>query len=69
VLFTKTYGRVLARGLSVLDPRLPEDLTARSPLGTLGAALKGISMNSFRQIWSRHELDLFVNFAATKKWI
>jgi len=34
VLFTKTYGRVLAPGLSVLDPRLPEDVTARSPLGT-----------------------------------
>ena len=24
VLFTKTYGRVLAPGLGVLDPRLPE---------------------------------------------
>src|SRR5215469_14486549 len=34
VLFTKTYGRVLAPGLSLLDPRLPEDVTARSPLST-----------------------------------
>ncbi len=33
VLFTKTYGRVLAPGLSALDPRLPEDVTARSSLG------------------------------------
>jgi hypothetical protein len=32
VLFTKTYGRVLAPGLGVLDPRLPEDVTRRSPL-------------------------------------
>ena len=30
VLFTKTYGRVLAPGLSALDPRLPEDVGARS---------------------------------------
>ena len=34
VLFTKTYGRVLAPGLSALDPRLPEDVTARSGLST-----------------------------------
>jgi hypothetical protein len=34
VLFTKTYGRVLAPGLSVLDPRLPEDVAARSRLST-----------------------------------
>jgi hypothetical protein len=30
VLFTKTRGRVLAPGLSALDPRLPEDAAARS---------------------------------------
>lgn len=34
VLFTKTYGRVLAPGLSELDPRLPNDVVARSPVGT-----------------------------------
>jgi len=34
VLFTKTYGRVLAPGLSALDLRLPEDVTSRSPLNT-----------------------------------
>jgi hypothetical protein len=34
VLFSKTYSRVLAPGLSVLDPRLPEDVMARSSLST-----------------------------------
>jgi hypothetical protein len=34
VLFTKTYGRVLAPGLSALDPRLPPDVCARSSLAT-----------------------------------
>jgi hypothetical protein len=34
VLFTKAHARVLAPGLSVLDPRLPEDVAARSPLST-----------------------------------
>jgi hypothetical protein len=34
VLFTKTYGRVLTPGLIALDPRLPQDLAARSPLAT-----------------------------------
>ncbi len=32
VLFTKTYGRVLTPGLSALDPRLPEEIAARSSL-------------------------------------
>jgi hypothetical protein len=32
VLFTKAYGRVLAPGLSVLDPCLPESVARRSPL-------------------------------------
>ena len=34
VLFTKAYGRVLAAGLSVLDPRLAEDVAARSCVAT-----------------------------------
>jgi hypothetical protein len=34
VLFTKTYGRVLAPGLIAFDPALPEDLTKRSSLTT-----------------------------------
>lgn len=32
VLFTKTYGRVLAPGLALLDPALPDDVSRRSPL-------------------------------------
>ncbi|MBI4544497.1 MAG: hypothetical protein HY703_04820 [Gemmatimonadetes bacterium] len=34
VLFTKTYARVLAPGLVLLDPQLPERLVARHPLAT-----------------------------------
>ena len=34
VLFTKAYGRVLAPGLSAVDPQLPAELAARSPLTT-----------------------------------
>ena len=34
VLFTKTYGRILAPGLVQLDPHLPAQLAARSPLAT-----------------------------------
>jgi len=34
VLFTKTYGRVLAPGLIVLDPKLPDHLKRRSSLAT-----------------------------------
>ena len=34
VLFTKAYGRVLAPGLALLDPALPEDIGRRSPLAT-----------------------------------
>jgi len=33
-LFTKAYGRMLTPGLSVLDPRLPDELAERSPLAT-----------------------------------
>lgn len=39
VLFTKTYGRVLAPGLAAFDPRLPADLAKRSPLATAWRAL------------------------------
>ena len=34
VLFTKTYGRILAPGLSALDPYLPEQVTVGSSLST-----------------------------------
>ena len=41
VLFTKTYGRVLAPGLSRLDPRLPDDVAARSRLSTTWHGFEG----------------------------
>jgi hypothetical protein len=31
VLFTKTYGRILAPGLSALDPHLLQEVVAPSP--------------------------------------
>jgi hypothetical protein len=34
VLSTKTYGRVLAPGLTLLDPKLSDHLKRRSPLAT-----------------------------------
>jgi hypothetical protein len=34
VLFTKTYGRVLAPGLAAFDPKLPDHLARRSPLAS-----------------------------------
>ena len=34
VLFTKAYGRVLAPGLALLDPALPEGVGRRSSLAT-----------------------------------
>src|SRR5256886_8656518 len=42
VLFTKTYSRVLAPGLTALDPRLPEDISARSSLTTAWRALERV---------------------------
>jgi hypothetical protein len=47
VLFTKAYGRVLTPGLTMLDPRLAEEVRARSPLAT-----------AWRQF--DHELDQFI---------
>jgi hypothetical protein len=34
VLFTKAYGRILAPGLSALDPHLPEEVKADNNLNT-----------------------------------
>lgn len=34
VLFTKTYGRILAPGMTAMDPNLPDDVSRRSPLAT-----------------------------------
>ena len=42
VLFTKTYSRVLAPGLSALDPRLPDDVSARSSLATAWRAMERV---------------------------
>jgi hypothetical protein len=43
VLFTKTYGRVLAPGLALVDPALPDEIVRRNPLAiawrTLNRAL------------------------------
>ncbi len=64
VLFTKAYGRVLAPGLAVLDPRLPDDLTKRSPLATAWrqldrtwthSSLRGSPLHD-RTTWSEREL-------------
>ena len=41
VLFTKTYGRVLAPGLILLDPKLPDHLKQRNPLATAWRQLDG----------------------------
>ena len=40
VLFTKAYGRVLAPGLALLDPALPDEITCRS---TLAVAWRGLN--------------------------
>jgi hypothetical protein len=48
VLFTKTYGRVLAPGLSALNPSLPPDLIRRSDLSTAWRHF-GRALDSFKQ--------------------
>jgi hypothetical protein len=47
VMFTKAYGRVLAPGLTFLDPALPADISKRHPLATAWRTLD-------------HELDRFI---------
>jgi hypothetical protein len=34
VFFTKTYARILNAALAELDPTLPDDIAARSPLAS-----------------------------------
>jgi hypothetical protein len=46
VLFTKTHERVLAAGFATLDPHLPADLAARSPLATAWRQLQR-TLNTF----------------------
>ena len=41
VLFTKTYGLVLAPGLILLDPKRPDHLKRRNPLATAWQQLDG----------------------------
>jgi len=66
VLFTKTYGRVLAPGLSVLDPHLPEEVTPGSSLGTAWRCFEKAFDDFMQAEWLPHELDRFVNFVT--KW-
>jgi hypothetical protein len=42
VLFTKTYTRVLLRGLTALDLRLPKDISERSALATAWRKFEGV---------------------------
>ncbi len=49
VLFTKTYGRVLAPGLSVLDPRLPEGGGRGIPSPWPGTTSNGFLTTTFRR--------------------
>jgi hypothetical protein len=39
VLFTKTYGRIIARGLTAMDRDLPDEVALRSPLARPGVDL------------------------------
>ena len=55
VLFTKTYGRVLAPGLTLLDPKLPDHLKRRSPLATTWRQLDGASTTLQTANFSRLE--------------
>jgi hypothetical protein len=51
VLFTKTYGRILAPGLIVLDPKLPASLKQRSPLAAAWRQLDDALDNfAYRQL-------------------
>src|SRR5579871_6503240 len=52
VLFTKTYCRVLAPGLAVLDVTLPSQITGRSQLGT--------AWNHFEQALAKYLEDALV---------
>jgi hypothetical protein len=49
VLFTKTYGRVLAPGLSAFDPCLPADVAARSEVGTAWRSF-GRALDDFLEV-------------------
>jgi hypothetical protein len=69
VLFTKTYGRVLTPGLSVLDPKLPEEITVRCPLATAWRCMER-ALDGFIEagMICRIKFDRIFNFRRTK-WI
>jgi hypothetical protein len=46
VLFTKAHGRVLAPGLALLDPLVPDDVVQRSPLASAWRQLD-LTLNDF----------------------
>jgi hypothetical protein len=46
VLFTKAHGRVLAPGLALLDPLVPDDLAQRNPITTAWRQLD-LALNEF----------------------
>jgi hypothetical protein len=48
VLFTKTYARILAPGLSALDPHLPEEVTAGNHLSTAWSCFEKV-LDDFMQ--------------------
>ena len=56
VLFTKTYARVLAPGLLLLDPQLPERLVARHSLATAWRRLERALEDAFR----RHRFSVVI---------
>ena len=61
----KTYGRVLAPGLILLDPKLPDHLKRRNPLATAWRQLDG-ALDDFtnRQLPAARKFDRFVNLVA-----
>jgi hypothetical protein len=55
VMFTKAHGRVLAPGLTALDPALPPDIAKRHPLATAWRTLN-------------RELDHFITHGLATAW-
>lgn len=58
VLFTKTYGRVLTPGLTVLDPKVPEDVAVRNPLAVAWRRMEHTLEDLIEEDW-------IVNFSPT----
>ena len=70
VLFTKAHGRILAPGLTHLDPALPADIGKRHPLATawrtLDRELDQFITSGLAAAWSR-DLDSTENFVPGKR--